>query len=58
MNKKSKLTSIFMFLITALVLSPVSTVLAINYEAQINVGFSGWFPFGGWGNHPCCRLIF
>ena len=39
MNKKSKLTLIFIILITALIVSPVSTVLAINYEAQINVGF-------------------
>jgi len=40
MTKKLKLTAIFIFLILALVLSPISNVLAINYEAQINVGFS------------------
>ncbi|MBI9050869.1 MAG: DUF11 domain-containing protein [Anaerolineaceae bacterium] len=39
MRKLSKSVFLFVTLIMALILSPVATVLAINYEAQINVGF-------------------
>jgi LPXTG-site transpeptidase (sortase) family protein len=39
MKKISKSVFFFVVLILSLVLNPISTVLAINYEAQINVGF-------------------
>ena len=39
MKNLSKSAFLLFTLIIALVLSPASTVLAINYEAQINVGF-------------------
>ena len=41
MKKMSKSALLLFTLIIALILSPVSTVLAITYEAQINVGFLG-----------------